>query len=137
MKRLPQRPGKQGPLPEAKTPTLIRMMMAMMIQEGALFVLVKVRDKKGAYKKKKHFQKQHRRAARRMAHGVGGKRGWTAVCECASIEEMLDFTGVISATSVNYSCVLIVWLELTKTTSSTEQTHMHKQHAYIQQLSYN
>ncbi len=46
----------------------------------------------------------------------------------ASIEEMLDFTGVISATSVNYSCVLIVWLELTKTTSLNEQIHMPKQH---------
>lgn len=55
------------------------------------------------------------------------------VCECASVEEMFDFTGVISAALVNYSCVLIVRLELTVTTSSTEWTHMPKQHAYRQQ----
>lgn len=69
------------------------------------------------------FQKQQR-AARRMTRACQRKGSLDTsmlVCESASIEEMFDFTGVISATSVNYSCVLIVWLELTTTTSSTEQ----------------
>lgn len=39
----PSEVGETRPLPEAKTPTLIKMMV-MMVWEGALFVLVKVRD---------------------------------------------------------------------------------------------
>lgn len=54
LKHLPERLGKTRPLPEAKTPTLIRMMMTMM-WEGALFVLVKVR---GVFKKKKKARKK-------------------------------------------------------------------------------
>lgn len=43
MKHLPSEAGETRSLPEAKTPTLIRMMMVMM-WEGELFVLLKVRD---------------------------------------------------------------------------------------------
>lgn len=78
MQYLRQRQGKTRPFPEAKTPTLIRMMMArMIIREGALFVLVKVRDKK---EKRAIFQEQQRGAARRMKKG-----GWTQVCKCVSV----------------------------------------------------
>jgi len=40
----PSEASETRPLPEAKTPTLIRMMMMVMMWEGALFVPVKVRD---------------------------------------------------------------------------------------------
>lgn len=80
--------------------------------------------------KRNIFQEQHWCAAQCMTHNVTGMRGWTSVYVCvhASIEEMLDFTRAISPTSVNYSCVLIVWLELTKTTSSTEHTCTNNMH---------
>lgn len=65
-----------------------------------------------------------------MTHVVGGEGGRVPQCGRASAKETIDFTGLISAISVNYSCVLIVWLEETKTASFTEQTCMLKQHVY-------
>lgn len=79
-----------------------------------------------------HTKKNERRAARHTTQSQSKGRVDTNVP--VSIEEMLDFMGVISATSVNYSCALIASLDLTKTTSLTEQTLMPRQHAYRQQV---
>lgn len=149
MRRLPQRLGKQGSHLRQRLP-LIRMM----IREGVLCVLFKVRDvfkkegKKSLTSSQVHINRNECiffffiAVMCSLVYDTLGsiKRGWTSQCvcvwecECTSIEEMLDFTGVISATSVNYSCVLIVWLELTRTTSSSELTRRPRQRAYRQQL---
>lgn len=62
------------------------------------------------------FYRQQWCAAWRMTHGVWGNGECAAVrvcvweCICKKKEKKeLDFTGVISAPLVNYSCVLIVW----------------------------
>lgn len=115
----------------------------MMVWEGALFVLVKVKD---CIIKEKHlilssapkdkwtiFFPPEQRCRAAWAYDTRGRRRGRAsatVWPRASAKEPIDFTGLISAISVNYSCVLIVWLEETKTTSLTEQTCMLRQHVY-------
>lgn len=84
---------------------------------------------------KKHFilSQVHKKKNEQFLGAARRKRKGSEICASVHLLKKC-FTGVISAALVNYSCVLIVWLELTKTTSSTERTHATQRRAYRQHL---